>query len=135
MADHSALNEKPRSRGGPPESDVVLSCFVRITAIVASIIVVAVIALGLACFIENWLGMWQLDYAGILSTVSPVQCAMGVLAFVIVFAFLWRNLREAVKAAGVHRGAVRPWGFASDSRTDAIAEAVIKFLASDPVAP
>jgi hypothetical protein len=135
MANHSALDEKPPSRGGPPESDVAPSGLGRITAIVVSIIVVAFIALGLAGFIEKCLWMRQFDNVGIFWTVLSVQCAMGVLAFVIVFGFLCRNLREAVKAVSVHRGAVQPWGSAPESGDDSIAEAVLEFLRSDVIAP
>ena len=60
----------------------------RITAIVAAVVVAAIIALGLTGYIEKWLWMSQLDYVGIFWTVLSVQCAMGALAFVVVFGFL-----------------------------------------------
>jgi hypothetical protein len=58
-----------------------------------------------------------------------------VLAFISVFGFLWRNLRDAVEADFTYRGSVEPSGSAPESENDATAEAIIKFLASDLIAP
>ena len=69
----------------------------------AIVIVLVFVVLGLTGYVEKWLWMRQLDYVGIFWTVLSVQCAMGVLAFVVVFAFLWVNLHEAVRG-----GASRP---------------------------
>ena len=80
--------------------------------IVAIVFVVALIVLGLAGYIEKWLWMRQLDYVGIFWTVLSVQCAMGVLAFALVFGFLWLNLRQAVKGDAASLRAAQPWGSA-----------------------
>jgi uncharacterized membrane protein (UPF0182 family) len=129
MTNHSARNEKPPLRGSSPESELAPPRLGRITAIVAIVVVIAFIALGLTGYVEKWLWMRQLDYVGIFWTVLSVQCAMGVLAFVIVFGFLWLNLHEAVKGGAASLGAVQPWRSAlRRSEDDANAEAFVKLF-------
>ena len=95
----------------------------------AIVIVVAFIVLGLTGYVEKWLWMRQLDYVGIFWTVLSVQCAMGVVAFVVVFGFLWLNLHEAVKGGAASLGAVQPWRSALRRRTDdANAEAFVELF-------
>ena len=46
-------------------------------------------------YLEKWLWMRQLDYAGIFWTLLSVQWAMFCSAFAFTFLFLWINLRQA----------------------------------------
>src|SRR5277367_5024387 len=72
--------------------------------------------------------MRQLDYIGIFWTVLSVECAMGVLAFAVVFGFLWLNLRQAVKGTAVSLRAARPRGAASSTANDTDTEGVIELI-------
>ncbi|MFZ0427094.1 MAG: UPF0182 family protein [Acidobacteriota bacterium] len=55
--------------------------------------------------IQKWLWMEQLDYGGIFWTLVSVKLQMFCLAFVVVFFYLWINLRLAVKKGiRVHAG-------------------------------
>ena len=70
----------------------------RRTAWIGGISIVFVfMALSLAGYVENWLWMRQLEYVGIFWTLLSVQFAMGALALVVVFSFLFINLHEAVR--------------------------------------
>jgi uncharacterized membrane protein (UPF0182 family) len=101
----------------------------RITAIVATVVVAIIIALGLTGYIEKWLWMSQLDYVGIFWTVLSVQCAMAFLAFVVVFGFLWLNLHQAVTTGADSLGAAQPWRSAQrGADSDANAEAFVRFF-------
>jgi uncharacterized protein len=46
-------------------------------------------------YLEKWLWLRQLDYAGIFWTLLSVQWAMFCSAFAFTFLFLWINLRQA----------------------------------------
>jgi hypothetical protein len=52
-------------------------------------------------YLEKFLWMAQLHYTGIFWTLFSVQWAMFAVAFVVVFVFIWVNLRQAL----VHSGA------------------------------
>ena len=69
----------------------------RLRFTVAALILLIAILLLLTGFIQKWLWMRQLGYAGIFWTLLSVKWAMFCSAFVFVFAFLWVNLRQAGK--------------------------------------
>jgi uncharacterized membrane protein (UPF0182 family) len=68
--------------------------------------VLLIIVLGIITgYVEKWLWMRQLDYAGIFWTLLSVQWAMFCSAFVFAFLYLWLNLRQAVRnSAAFPRG-------------------------------
>ena len=109
----SSGREKNNASGMRPSSRRLLS-----TVIVAVALSIAVLG-SIAGYLENWLWMRQLDYAGIFWTVLSVQCAMLCSAFVFAFLYLWINLRVAAKSSGAFRGEAQPWGPAFLSRVDA----------------
>jgi uncharacterized membrane protein (UPF0182 family) len=82
--------------GEDPGSFARLRRFAWVGCIVFAVLFVL---LALTGYIEKWLWMRQVDYVAIFWTVLSVQCALGLLAFVIVFGFLWFNLHEAVRGA------------------------------------
>jgi uncharacterized membrane protein (UPF0182 family) len=64
--------------------------------IVAAVLLVVVLV-GMAGYLEQWLWMRQLDYAGIFWTLLSVRWSMFCSAFVFAFLYLWINLRHAAK--------------------------------------
>jgi uncharacterized protein len=65
-------------------------------------------------YLEKWLWMRQLDYAGIFWTLLSVQWSMFFSAFVFTFLYLWINFRQAVRnSTGGVDVAAGPAGFAS----------------------
>jgi len=63
------------------------------------------IAVGMVTgYLEKWLWMGELHYSGVFWTLFSVQWTMFAAAFVIVFAFLWLNLHQALG----HSGALVP---------------------------
>ena len=65
------------------------------------------IAVGMVTgYLEKWLWMRELHYSGIFWTLFSVQWTMFAAAFVIVFAFMWLNLYQALG----HSGALVPLG-------------------------
>jgi uncharacterized protein len=67
---------------------------------IAAAILVVVVVLALAGYVEQWLWMRQVDYVGIFWTLVSVQWAMFCLAFAFCFLFLWINLRQFAKDSG-----------------------------------
>ena len=118
MTNQLARDENRSPKGEPASSGPTLLRPGRIMAIAAIVFVAVLIVLALAGYIEKWLWMRQLDYVGIFWTVLSVQCAMGVLAFALVFGFLWLNLRQAVKGTAASLRAAQPWGSAPPSALD-----------------
>jgi len=68
--------------------------------IIVAAILLVVILVGIAGYLEQWLWMRQLDYTGIFWTLLSVQWAMSCSAFVFVFLYLWINLRHTAKNSG-----------------------------------
>jgi len=63
------------------------------------------IAVGMVTgYLEKWLWMGELHYSGVFWTLFSVQWTMFAAAFVLVFAFLWLNLYQALG----HSGALVP---------------------------
>ena len=82
--------------------------------------VLLIIVLGIITgYVEKWLWMRQLGYAGIFWTLLSVQWIMLCSAFVFAFLYLWINLRQAAKNSGAFPRVGQPWSFASLSRADA----------------
>jgi uncharacterized membrane protein (UPF0182 family) len=94
-----------------------------IAAAVALIIVLGVIT----GYVEKWLWMRQLDYAGIFWTLLSVQWAMSASAFVFAFLYLWVNLRQAARNSLAFRGDGRPRQPGLVSEADALAQTGIDF--------
>jgi hypothetical protein len=66
--------------------------------------VLLIIVLGIITgYLEKWLWMRQLDYAGIFWTLLSVQWAMFCSAFVFAFLYLWVNLRQAAGNSAAFR--------------------------------
>ena len=93
--------------------------------IVAAVLIIIVLA-GIAGYVEKWLWMGQLDYAGIFWTLLSVQCGMFCVAFAFAFLFLWTNLHQAARNSVVfHDG--RAWRAAFRSRADVDAQTDVDF--------
>ena len=90
--------------------------------------VLLIIVLGIITgYLEKWLWMRQLDYAGIFWTLLSVQWAMFCSAFVFAFLYLWLNLRQAVRNSAAFREDGRAGRPANLSEADALAQAGIDF--------
>ena len=64
-------------------------------------VILLFILIGLVTgYLQNWLWMRQLHYTGIFWTLLSVQWTMFAAAFVIVFLFMWINLRQALRYSG-----------------------------------
>ena len=66
-----------------------------LTLVVGAAILAIIILAIISGAIEKWLWMQQLSYTGIFWTLLSVKWQMFSLAFVIVFLYLWINLRLA----------------------------------------
>ena len=129
MTDKAAGDVQQPEAAEPAGAGLVLPMPGRITAIAAAIVATVLIVLGLTGYVEKWLWMSQLDYAGIFWKVLSVQCAMGLVAFIVVFGFLWLNLHQAVKVGADSLTAFQPWRSAQHgSDSDANAAAFVKFF-------
>ena len=62
----------------------------------AAALLVALIAIP--GFLQKWLWMRQLDYAGIFWTLFSVKVGLTCAAFAFAFLFLWLNVRQASKS-------------------------------------
>src|SRR5208282_5306533 len=90
--------------------------------------VLLIIVLGfITGYLEKWLWMRQLDYAGIFWTLLSVRWTMFCSAFVFAFLYLWLNLRQAVRNSAAFRGDGRAGRPANLSEADALAQAGIDF--------
>ena len=76
---------------------------------IAAAVLLIVILVGIAGYLEKWLWMRQLDYTGIFWTLLSVQWAMFCSAFVFAFLYLWINLRQAAKNSAAFRGDGQAW--------------------------
>ena len=101
MSSTNTRREKPwtplDTRADALGRDATLPLPGRRWVILAVAVAIAIVLLGLTGYVVQWLWMRQLDYVGIFWTLLSVQWAMGVLAFGLVFGFLWLNLRRAVQ--------------------------------------
>jgi hypothetical protein len=111
--------DKPSATGKhPPFRHLLL--LIIIGAILLSIALATVTG-----YIQKWLWMRQLDYAGIFWTLLSVQWAMFCSAFVFVFLYLWINLRQAARS-----GAAFQWDRGGEKRAslsgaDSVAQSII----------
>jgi uncharacterized membrane protein (UPF0182 family) len=84
-------------KGSAPEKHPPFRHLLRLIIAAA---VLLIIVLGIITgYLEKWLWMRQLDYAGIFWTLLSVQWAMFCSAFVFAFLYLWVNLRQLTRAA------------------------------------
>jgi uncharacterized membrane protein (UPF0182 family) len=105
MSTMNTIPHKPTSPAPPdgkhhlsPRSHVALHYFLQwlIPAVILLFIAVALVT----AYLKKFLWMAKLDYTGIFWTLFSVQWAMFGSAFVIVFAFMWLNLRQALFKSG-----------------------------------
>ena len=102
--------------------------FRRLLLLMIAAAVLLVIVLGfITGYLEKWLWMRQLDYAGIFWTLLSVQWAMFCSAFVFAFLYLWVNLRQAVRNSAAFRKDGRAGRPANLSGAAAITQAGIDF--------
>ena len=102
--------------------------FRHLLRLVIAAAVLLIIVLGIITgYVEKWLWMRQLDYAGIFWTLLSVQWAMFCSAFVFAFLYLWINLRQAVRNSAAFREDGRAGRPAFLSEADALAQAGIDF--------
>ena len=76
---------------------------------IAAAVLLIVVLVGIAGYLEKWLWMRQLDYTGIFWTLLSVQWVMFCSAFVFAFLYLWINLRQAAKNSDAFRGDGQAW--------------------------
>jgi hypothetical protein len=127
MIEKRTIAEQPRpfavpkgSAAGkhPPFRDLLR---LMITAAILLIIVLAIIT----GYVQKWLWMRQLDYAGIFWTLLSVQWAMFASAFVFAFLYVWINLRQAARISAAFRGNVREAKSGSVSGVETVAQTYI----------
>jgi hypothetical protein len=66
------------------------------------VVLAAIFLAVIAGYVQKWLWMRQLGYAGIFWTLLSIKWAMFCSAFAFAFLYLWINLRRAAskRAAG-----------------------------------
>jgi uncharacterized membrane protein (UPF0182 family) len=102
--------------------------FRHLLRLVIASAVLFIILLGIITgYVQKWLWMRQLDYAGIFWTLLSVQWAMFCSAFVLAFLYLWLNLRQAVRNSTAFREDGRAGRPANLSEADAFAQTGIDF--------
>ncbi len=102
--------------------------FRHLLGLVIAAAVLLVIVLGIITgYVEKWLWMRQLDYAGIFWTLLSVQWAMFCSVFVFAFLYLWLNLRQAFRNNAAFRKDGRAGRPAFLSEADAVAQAGLDF--------
>ena len=89
-------------------------------AIAAAVLLIIVLGI-IAGYIEKWLWMRQLDYAGIFWTLLSVQWVMFCSAFAFAFPYLWINLRQAARNSFAFLGDGRAGQTGLLSEADALA--------------
>ena len=105
MIRNRTIAEQPRpfsvGKGSAPGKHPLFRHLLRIMIAAA---VLLMIVLGIITgYLEKWLWMRQLDYAGIFWTLLSVQWAMFCSAFVFALLYLWVNLRQAVRNSAAFR--------------------------------
>jgi uncharacterized protein len=85
--------------------------------------VLLIFVLGIVTdYLQKWLWMRQLNYAGVFWTLLSVQWAMFCSALVFAFLYLWINIRQAVRNSSAFRGDGRARGPALWSEPDGVAQ-------------
>ena len=110
------MNENPTAR--PPSRH-------SLRPMIVAAVLLIVVLVGIAGYVEKWLWMRQVDYVGIFWTLLSVQWGMFCSAFVFAFLYLWINLRQAAKDSAAFRGAVKRGGPPFLSSADAETQAGI----------
>jgi uncharacterized protein len=88
-------------------------------SIIVAAVLLIVVLVGIAGYLEKWLWMQQLDYTGVFWRLLSVHWIMLCSAFVFAFLYLWINLRQAGKNGAAFRGDGQAWRPAFLSRADA----------------
>jgi uncharacterized membrane protein (UPF0182 family) len=81
-------------KGGPPPGW--LAPLLKWICPVVALLFIALVAIP--GFLQKWLWMRQLDYAGIFWTLFTVKLALTCAGFVFAVVFLWLNMRHAAKS-------------------------------------
>ncbi len=97
---HNVIRETPPRVGGPRG----VGRPIRL-AFIGAILVIAILAF-IPSWIQKWLWMRQLGYAGIFWTLFSVRWGLFGAAFVVALLYLWINLRLAVKNGAAFRAVV-----------------------------
>ncbi len=66
-------------------------------SIILTVFLIVILLILISSWIQKWLWMRQLDYAGIFWPLLSVQWEMFGLAFVAAYLYLWINFRLAAK--------------------------------------
>jgi uncharacterized membrane protein (UPF0182 family) len=128
MIGNRTIAEQPRPFAGKKGATRKHPPFRHLLRFMIAAAVLLIIALGIIIgYVEKWLWMRQLDYAGIFWTLLSVQWAMFCSAFVFAFLYLWLNLRQAVRNSAAFRKNGRARRPANLSGADAIAQPGIDF--------
>jgi uncharacterized membrane protein (UPF0182 family) len=106
MDTNTPPSSNPWKAEAPPSNLPVTSPKLRLLMqIVIPGAILLFIAIGMITgYLEKWLWMGQLHYAGIFWKLFSVQWTMYAVSFVGVFVFVWLNLRHALVVGGVPAG-------------------------------
>ena len=103
-----------------------LSPFQRLPWLIIAAAILLVVVLGaIAGYLQKWLWMRQLDYAGVFWTLLSVRWGMFCSAFIFAFVYLWVNLAQAVKISSALRDGGGAGRFGPWSGADALAQVSI----------
>ena len=129
MAEKRTIAEQPRRFAGKGGAFTGRNPPLRhLLNLMIAVAVLLIIVLGvISGYIEKWLWMRQLDYAGIFWTLLSVQWAMFCSAFVFAFLYLWLNLRQVVRSSAAFRSNGQAGIPALWSGAEAVAQAGIDF--------
>ncbi len=94
---HHVIRETPPRVGGPTGAGHPMRL-----AFIGAILVIAILAF-IPSWIQKWLWMRQLNYAGIFWTLFSVRWGLFGAALVVALLYLWINLRLAVKNSATFR--------------------------------
>jgi len=82
---------------------------------IAALLFIALVAIP--GFLQKWLWMRQLDYAGIFWTLFTVKVALTCVGFIFAALFLWLNMRHAAKSSPTLVGSETPQKEVSAGKT------------------
>jgi uncharacterized membrane protein (UPF0182 family) len=96
------IDHRPPVEGVPP---VWVGGVMKWMFPIAATLFIALIVIP--AFLQKWLWMRQLDYAGIFWTLFSVKLGLACAGFAYAFLFLWLNVRQAAKIAPIDPTAPR----------------------------
>ncbi len=111
MVEKQTIVEQPwRFAGGNGSVAGTRSAFRHPLRLLTAVAVLLIFILGIVTgYLEKWLWMRQLNYAGIFWTLLSVQWAMFCSAFVFAFLYLWINLHQVVRNSVAFRRGTALW--------------------------